>query len=440
MLHRLPLTLEPQKRETLPSFFSRMAALNGTDATGFAWDIGIGFKNILSQDPSAVSTFARKAGLSQDQVTSLLSWTGERIGDVRMRYRGEIFVSRALRNPIIRGCPVCLREAAEDRPSPIRHMAMAGDWLCRGVDICLKHRHPLVQLWSKSTPLRRDLIGSRMAEILPALLNGQFDRDLVTPSAYDFWIDRRLDREADETWLAGQTLFAAMTFCDLLGAEINRDGGAVLGDRADKAIGFDVARHGPNAISDALSDLTKESDGGYSTATGALGKLYKALASDYRDHEDFDGFRQIVRDYLLTIWPVGKGDGLLGQEVPERRLHSLLTASKQTGIGLTVLDDLLTEAGAFVENDRRPASRKTFDARTYAPLLDDIPRRVGRLTMCRTMGATKAEFRSLEKEGILTAATAIRPPSNRGGRNNVLRARLLQQPVRSTNRSMDRRR
>lgn len=112
MLGKLALTVEPVDHETRPSLFSRMAILNGTDPAGFALDLGTTFRRILEHDEEAVAIFAERAGLSATQLAELLSWTGERIGDVRMRFRQEVFVPRALRNPIIRGCPHCMREHA----------------------------------------------------------------------------------------------------------------------------------------------------------------------------------------------------------------------------------------------------------------------------------------------------------------------------------------
>ncbi|WP_339108732.1 hypothetical protein [Thioclava sp. GXIMD4216] len=58
MLKKLSLTVVPDERETLPSFFCRMAALQGTEAFGFAMDIGINFKRIVDHDPEAIATFA----------------------------------------------------------------------------------------------------------------------------------------------------------------------------------------------------------------------------------------------------------------------------------------------------------------------------------------------------------------------------------------------
>ncbi|MGY6411645.1 MAG: TniQ family protein, partial [Alkalilacustris sp.] len=41
MLKLLPIRTAPMPRETLPSFLSRLAAMNGVTATDFAVDLGV---------------------------------------------------------------------------------------------------------------------------------------------------------------------------------------------------------------------------------------------------------------------------------------------------------------------------------------------------------------------------------------------------------------
>lgn len=409
MLRKLALTVEPVDRETLPSLFSRMAILNGTDAVNFALDLGITFRRILEQDEEAVAIFAERAGLSATQLAELLSWTGERIGDVRMRFRKEVFVSRALRNPIIRGCPHCMREHAADQPHPLRHIALRGDWLCRGVDICHQHLHPLVPLWSRSRPIERDDIGARLAEILPGLRAGSFDCVRIDPTDYDLWLDKRLSQgiAADKTWLASQPVFAAITICEFIGAALLRKKGEAPDDRRAKATGFTFVSQGPDGIRAALDILMRSQDGGHIVTQGELGPLFKHLKSIYLDDDAFAIFRGILRDYFLEIWPLAPGDDLLGQAVTERRLHSLTSASKETGIGPAVLDDFLTEAGAFAPSDARADARKTFDAKAWQHILDEIPTLVGPIALRREIGATLAELKGLKADGVLVPRTNV---------------------------------
>ena len=62
----------------------------------------------------------------------MLSWTGVRAGNVRMESRRGVFVTRALRDTVMRGCPVCLREdAAGHAGSGPAAMIMRGDWRMR---------------------------------------------------------------------------------------------------------------------------------------------------------------------------------------------------------------------------------------------------------------------------------------------------------------------
>jgi hypothetical protein len=108
--------------------------------------MGSQFRRFLELDPAAMAALVEWAGLDPRGVQELLSWTGVRAGNVRMEFRGELFVSRALRNPVLRGCPVCLREdvAGHEGP-PTAAMAMRGDWQLREACVCVRHRHPLVE-------------------------------------------------------------------------------------------------------------------------------------------------------------------------------------------------------------------------------------------------------------------------------------------------------
>lgn len=99
----------PAPRETLYSFISRVASTWRATIPDFSYDIGVAFKRLVEQDPEAIEEFANWVGLTTEQKNELLSWTAMRAGEIRMVFRGELFMSRALVHPVMRGCPVCLR-------------------------------------------------------------------------------------------------------------------------------------------------------------------------------------------------------------------------------------------------------------------------------------------------------------------------------------------
>ena len=129
--------------------------------------------------------------------------------------------------------------------------------------------------------------------------------------------------------------------------------------------------------------------------------MFVDLGQAYLDKPEFAPFRKILRDCIADIWPVATGETVLGVAQPERQLHSILTASQETGIGEVLLEQFLVHAGAITADDNRATARKTFDAVIYADLLAEIPTLIGPIGMQQAMGATKAQLASLAKDGVL---------------------------------------
>ncbi|MCF8487177.1 MAG: TniQ family protein [Rhodobacteraceae bacterium] len=405
----------PKPRETLYSYLSRLAAVWRTDAPELTYDMGAPFRRLLEQDMGALETVADWAKLSPDVMTELLSWTGIRAGNVRMEFRGELYVSRAIRNPIMRGCPVCLREDAAGATEPAyAAMSMRGDWQLREATLCVGHRHPLVPLWHAAAPRDRFDIGARLREVEADILSGAFDRPLREPSGYDLWLDRRLDDGTDATWFSDHTVYVVTTLCRLLGQALLKEDthkDDQLSDRAHAA-GFDVAVAGEAAIRAALEHVAARATGALDEAGKAFGPLYSRLNRDYLHDSGFDPFRDILRDCILENWPIGSGETVLGRVVPERRLHSVTTAATETGIGTKVLEHFLVEAGAIAADDPRPQSRRLFDAKVYAGLMAEIPTLVGPIAMRTAMGATRMELAALAEEGLLIPRTRFEKVKN----------------------------
>lgn len=202
-------------------------------------------------------------------------------------------------------------------------------------------------------------------------------------------------------------MFPAITISEFIGAALLRKQGEAPDDRRAKAAGFSFVSQGPDGIRAALELLMRSQDGGYIVNQGELGPLLRHLSGSYLDDDAFAVYVEIHRDYCLKIWPLAPGDNLLGHTVSERRLHSLTTASKETGIGSTVLDDFLTEAGAFEPSDARADARKTFDAKAWQHILDEIPTLVGPIALRRAIGATLAELNGLKADGVLVPRTNV---------------------------------
>lgn len=383
------------------SFFARLAAANGTDATNFAMDIGVSLKRVVHQDAKTVELVRQLAGLSDEDMSMLLSWTGEPLGDVRMQYRGEVFVSRALRNPVVRGCLRCLADQTAAPGWPLTNIAMQGHWLCRGVDVCVAHQQVLTPLWTEANPVQRDDIGKHLRDLLPDLASRAAEAESVEVSAYDFWLDGRLAQNLDDTWLQTQTTFAAMAMCLAFGEDIIRHQGLPPNHHAAKAAGFDVVRQGPDAMRSMIRSLLSMDDGRLMISKAPLKSLSYTLSDVYRESAEFDDFRQIIRDALLTFWPIAPGDMIFGGIAETRRFHTIASAAEETGLQKGLLQEILTAEGAFDGNRIQQTRPRTFDADAYATFLTEIPHLILGTEMMTELGATEAEFEALCEEGLL---------------------------------------
>ncbi len=309
----------------------------------------------------------------------------------------------------MRGCPVCLREDAEGHKGPgPAGMVMRGDWQMREAVSCVRHRHPLVPLWKAEGPRDRYDFAARLGEIEEDVRKGTLDQPETPPTDYDLWLDGRIEDGRDETWFKEQPLFAATTFCRLLGQAILSDdvGGEESNTGGAHAVGFEIAREGAPSIRNALDRIARAANGPLDEPNKAFGPLYAGIR-DYADEEGFAPYVSILRTCILDHWPVAPGEVVLGEVVTERRLHSLVTASRETGVGPSVIEQFLVEVGALPERDGRPPNRRLFDARANAALLAELPTLVGPIAMREAMGATRQELVALEEEEILVPRTRV---------------------------------
>ncbi|MDO6723398.1 TniQ family protein [Celeribacter halophilus] len=404
----LPLHVKPKPRETLPSFLSRMAAANGCGPAQFSVEMGFSIKRVLNLDPWPLERLCQLAGIDAQEMEDLVSWTGAGIGGVRTCFRNEVFISRALRNPTVRGCPVCLREDAEGSASPTKSMYMRGDWQLRGNDICLRHQKALVPLWKHSQPVARSSISERLTENLNDIISGARDGHEVLPSEYDYWLEQRLVDGTDHTWLGSIGLYPAMTFCELLGVELLRTG-AVTGcaEGRPSVIGFLAASEGPSRIEEAFSGLLAHAKDTALEPRGVYGSLFAHFDRASCEDPAFAPLRDLLRSHIFRCWPLAAGEKILGQSLASRRIHSVASASKEIGVGQALLDAFLTEAGALEPEDPRGPRQKTFELSPFAQLIADIPTWVGPIEMQKTIGATRAELRALMDDEVLVPRTNL---------------------------------
>ena len=408
MASPLPLTVPHLWRETAASFTSRLAARLDLPVSVFCEDFGVSFRKIIDGDPVAIRVVAELGNVSPDQLTD---WSPVSLGERRISFRGHIFHSKTLRSPDIRGCPVCLREDAANSVLPhAQAMGIRGHWSIPHVWRCCKHEHPLVLLFRDTHATERYDSARHLGAIATEILDIDLNRPRETPTNFDDWIDDRLEMGPGTDWLSGHPVHAAAVFCRLLGISLLRLDGRRLEHIAEDARhalyegGFEVAREGEGAIRRALIHLQGLVEAPQEGPKKIFPALYDRLSHDYTDDPDYAEFRRILRDHMASTWPLGPGDELLGEPVFERRLHSVITASQDTGVDPRRLRKLLIASDLVDAGSDLPDSWAVFDAQAATPVLAKLTTLVPATKFRDLIGATRSQFDLLVADGVLKPA------------------------------------
>lgn len=324
------LSLSPQPRETPVSYCSRVARKHGRTARQFADDCGIRFQDIVDGDANALAALAEACGVGTSHFSNS---TVRRVTDRLFAIGNEQLTGDSLRRAQLRACPQCL---LEDRLGPDGALAahMRVEWLVEAVRVCPRHNLPL------------DVIsaGPQQTHDFAWHLQRMEDRPApsVTPAhresgALIGYIIDRLAGRADGHWLDRMPLYAAIKSAEIVGAAITRGIKASWNSLSDAdwhaagIAGFDLLTGGDDAFRAYLARVQRDHAESSWGVKVVFGQLYNFLAQNTQDAV-YEPLRGIMRSQILETVQIPAGDVVLGVKIERRRLHSIHSASRETGL------------------------------------------------------------------------------------------------------------
>lgn len=345
--------------ETPTSFCSRLALRNCyADVQEFCSDMGIQFQQIIDGDQSAL---ARLAELGDVDIERLTRWAVYQRSDLFHSIQGQILPRSALRLLLVRVCPACLASDKECWPS-LGHAAPYGrvEWLVESIRTCPVHGHPLVTLGDTPEQAHPQDFSRRIAQHfndLTAQCKDGFSRPF---SELEKYLRCRLagNPYLDTPWLNALPFYATARLCEIVGAvDLHGPQVHIQGLTNDEwwaagEAGFDVIADGPDGLHRLLRHLASHY---WYSRNGAgpeklFGRLYDWLSNMITDSA-YDPARDVIRQFVFNTLPVGPGEEVLGQSLTKRRIHSIHSASVETGIRPKRLRKRLVARGFINEDD-----------------------------------------------------------------------------------------
>ncbi|SDH32325.1 MULTISPECIES: TniQ family protein [Bosea] len=362
--------------ESPASFVSRLALLHRAQSQNvFALDMGFELQAVVDGDTTALTRLARISGASLEQLFDNAIVRHED----HYLYRGHKFARASLRRARVMACPQCLTEDIAGGCDPWLASGRS-DWLFQHYRICLKHCVELVELGDASDPHPTHDFARRTAShiaSIPALARQASPSDATKLERY---LAARLGGHAGPEWLDTLPCYVAWRTCEVIGAvdlngrdapmrDLSEADWRRAGDR-----GYAIAASGKSGVREFLNALRATGDHGREGSAGPqarFGQFFKWLYSMKSD-PNYDPVRNLVIDFVADTAPVAPDEMIFGRQiVPERRRHSIHSASRESGIHHKRLRRVLSAAGVLPPDSLHlTANVVTFPVAASAPIVD----------------------------------------------------------------------
>ena len=399
--------LGPLPGETPASVVSRNAMRHHAPrARTFCLDLGISFQGIVDGKRTALNHLS---DLLRVPVDALAGDAIVRTGD-RYAYRGQDLVRHSLRRSRVAICPRCL---AEDLAGAVEPWMAGGRalWQLAPIRVCGRHGILLIETAHVTGPQSLHDFARNIAGIVPDVTRMADEARSVVPTGLEIYLLDRIAGAAGPGWLDALPWHAAARVCEMIGAvavdgthaPINRYGDMEW-RRAGEA-GHALAANGTEEIRGFLDGMRtacpiRHVDNGGPQAW--WGRLHTWL-TDSVEETAYGPLRDIILGYMADNVPVGPGDELYGRPiVGRRRLHTIRTASQETGLHPNRLRKILAKGGVLpTGHGDLSDDRVTFDAEPALELLARMHRAIGHAEAMVYLDAGRVQLELLVKHAFI---------------------------------------
>lgn len=391
--------------ETLASFLSRMARVNGRNTlSGFLKDFALSPLRVHHGDRAELDKLSHVTGIPAEVLYS----RAVRVKGTVTEYRGETFHRLAIERTRLRVCSHCLQE--DERNSsckPGTRMYARAVWMVPAVVSCPRHDRTFtaVAVNFDGIPDLYRALEKAQREIADGLTTSSE----LSSTAFEKFVERRLSGlRRDGELLDGASLQTAIDLCQIFGfASVHGRKFHVRGASNDtlsvaSQLGFDAlgrGREGVFAILDRLAAQKSESSirGGFAI----YGNLYFLLTRPTRGTE-YDRVRELVREHAaraVATLPAARIFGKVGDTgtvnmnalVRKARVHPATVAR-------------YLQQNSSVEEMDKPEFGQFVDAATASRAVADLSDTILMPAVSEILGWNIHDCRRLAEMEILPAA------------------------------------
>lgn len=388
--------------ETHLSFAARLAAFHrGGRLVPFLNDLGIKAAELAGGQRHAVLALCHHADVDPPQV---IANTPISTGKARYALRDEEISADFLSNPSIVFCPACILDDDQTREDPALARRGRFEWPLRAVRTCPVHGTALIERAHRAWGDQFHELAIRVPErgdALQALAAGALRRPASPLQEY---VLSRLAGAAGPEWLDSQSLEQAVRATEMLGVLVefgtSRKVGELNSDDWDRAgrAGYAFTSRGETGIREGLDQVQVafRKTGRRPRHRNVFGRLFDWLASAKLAKDPGD-IRRIVREHMFDTVEMARGAVLLGERLPERRLHSVASLARESGHHPKTLRHLLIARGLISRHEKHAV----FDAAAGREVAASARNLVHIISVPKALNCSRPQAAGLLDERIL---------------------------------------
>ena len=295
---------------------------------------------------------------------------------------------------------------------------MRGPWLLKHSLLCIDHGHLIVPLWSAPNIPSR-YINDKLLTLSGDIVAGKFDQPVITSTAYDQWLDNRLEAKTDRSWMGELSIHSVATVALQFGrclkkTEGSNNAASSAHDHEAAGRGFVELAAGKDHFWQKLEEMAQAALAEGKGPGQAFNPLNSYLASNSIEDADFDWVKTPLSEIISEGWPVASRKHVLGKDVGSQEIHSVTTAAKALGLREDRTRVLLEAEEIIEKDDHRSDARITFPASMIQGLQEKISPLIDLKYLREQFGATEFQFKVLTREGFLSRPCCASVPANLG--------------------------
>lgn len=372
----LALKLRPQKRETIMSFVSRLAAKNGPSfVQDFCLDMGLKWRKLVYSDAQEIDRLSTLVDICPK---NLIQRALVQVDRRRCYLNGQLLGTQSFIRNEQKICPLCLH----DDERTLGEFGVFGrrEWLLSSFRVCPMHKCRLIVLPRVQFPRHPSDFYRRYESNRGRIARHLSEASVRLPANWERYLIGRLGGVTGQNWLDQFDLDAAMQIVQNLGI---------------------VLQFGPNAREAQLSpwELSNACNAGFVVASGSAERIITALTSVKEQSSstkpglyiDFGTFARwctrvfmdmrysamidIVTSFAFDNYPISKGELLFGRQCPERKWHNCSSAARAYGSSISRMRRLMDGLELGEKKDGKPRLFRVDDGDVVLPgILRCIPR------------------------------------------------------------------